>query len=63
MALATVESFEAIQLDVKTAFLNGKVDEFEIYPKQPPRFERATEEDKVLLTKKSIYGPKQTPRR
>lgn len=46
------------QFDVKTAFLNGKLDE-EIYMAQPDGFKSS---DKVLRLRKSLYGLKQAAR-
>lgn len=46
------------QFDVKTAFLNGEIDE-EIYMKQPEGFESGT---KVWRLRKSLYGLKQAAR-
>ena len=51
------------QLDVKTAFLNGQLDDDEeIYMEQPPRYAVPGEESKVCKLNKSIYGLKQAPR-
>ena len=48
------------QMDVTTAFLNGKLDE-EIYVKQPMGYVQNGFEDKVYKLKKSLYGLKQAP--
>ena len=48
-------------MDVKTAFLNGKLDE-EIYMSQPMGFEVKGQERKVCKLKRSIYGLKQSSR-
>ena len=45
-------------MDVKTAFLNGKLIE-EVYMEQPPGFETSTSTNKVCKLKRSIYGLKQ----
>ncbi len=55
-----VEDLELDQLDVKTAFLNGDLDE-EIYMQQPPGFERGGPMIACRLLK-AIYGLKQAPR-
>lgn len=48
-------------MDVKSAFLNGFLQE-EIYVEQPAGFVRKGEEDKVYKLKKALYGLKQSPR-
>lgn len=47
------------QMDVETAFLNGKV-KSEVYVKQPPGFEDGT--DEVLKLDKALYGLRESPR-
>jgi hypothetical protein len=49
-----------LQIDVKTAFLYGDLDE-EIYMDQPEGFIQPGDQDKVCLLKKSLYGLKQAP--
>ena len=49
---------ELHQMDVKTAFLNGELDE-EIYMEQPLGFIQNGQERKVCKLKRSIYGFKQ----
>lgn len=49
------------QLDVKSTFLNGILQE-KIYVEQPDGFVVQGEEDKVYLLKKALYGLKQAPR-
>lgn len=48
-------------MDVKTAFLNGDLDE-EIYMSQPEGFVITGQENKVCKLKKSLYGLKQAPK-
>ena len=48
-------------MDVKTAFLNGVVEE-EVYVEQPLGFETHDRESHVCKLKKSLYGLKQEPR-
>jgi hypothetical protein len=58
LATAAEKSLEIHQMDVKTAFLNGALEE-EIYMKQPDGYDQVP--GKVLKLKKSIYGLKQAP--
>ena len=48
-------------MDVKSAFLNGKLEE-EVYVAQPPGFEDPKNPDKVFRLNKALYGIKQAPR-
>lgn len=63
LLLSVVVNFdmELEQLDVKTAFLHGTLDE-EIYMNQPEGFIEKENESKVCLLKRSLYGLKQSPR-
>lgn len=63
LILALVNQFdlELDQLDVKTAFLNGDLEET-IYMDQPKGYVIPKYKDKVCLLKKSLYGLKQSPR-
>ncbi|KAJ0806805.1 putative RNA-directed DNA polymerase [Helianthus annuus] len=61
MALVAHFDLELHQMDVKTAFLNGDLDE-DVYMKQPEGFEPEGQEHLVCKLKKSIYGLKQASR-
>ncbi|KAL5794298.1 hypothetical protein ACOSP7_002892 [Xanthoceras sorbifolium] len=61
LSIAAQISWKVLQLDVKSAFLNGILQE-EIYVEQPNGFVVQGEEDKVYLLKKALYGLKQAPR-
>nr|GEY60703.1 zinc finger, CCHC-type [Tanacetum cinerariifolium] len=60
-ALALVSNLFIHQMDVKTAFLNGNLDE-EVYMKQHERFVLPGHENKVCKLKNSLYGLKQAPK-
>ncbi|GJT28011.1 retrovirus-related pol polyprotein from transposon TNT 1-94 [Tanacetum coccineum] len=61
LAFATYMNFIIYQMDVKSAFLNGKLKE-EVYVKQPPGFESNEFPNHVCKLDKALYGLKQTPR-
>ncbi|KAL4291703.1 hypothetical protein GQ457_14G023770 [Hibiscus cannabinus] len=61
IALAAHKSWEIYQLDVKSAFLNGYLQE-EIFIEQRKGFVNKGCDDKVYLLKKALYGLKQAPR-
>ena len=61
LSWAAIMGWEVHHMDVKTAFLHGKLEE-EIYMEQPEGFAKKGEEDMVCLLVKSLYGLKQAPR-
>jgi len=61
IALATINNLLIHQMDVKTAFLNGDLNE-EIYMKQPIGCIVSGEEHNVCKFKKSLYGLNQAPK-
>ncbi|KAH9314145.1 hypothetical protein KI387_022772, partial [Taxus chinensis] len=61
LSLVVVENLHLEQLDVKTAFLHGDLDE-EIYMEQPRGYEVRGKEKLVCRLKKSLYGLKQARR-
>ncbi|GKU97061.1 hypothetical protein SLEP1_g10245 [Rubroshorea leprosula] len=61
LAIAAYYDYEIWQMDVKTAFLNGHLQE-DIYMDQPDGFISKRQEHKVCKLKKSIYGLKQASR-
>ena len=61
MALVAHYDLELHQMDVKTAFLNGDIDET-IYMVQPENFISGDPKSMVCKLKKSIYGLKQASR-
>eukprot|EP00253_Pinus_taeda_P026498 PITA_26498 len=60
LALVALLDLELQQLDVKTAFLHGDLDE-EIYMEQPEGFVQHRNNKFVCRLKKSLYGLKQSP--
>nr|GEX80303.1 retrovirus-related Pol polyprotein from transposon TNT 1-94 [Tanacetum cinerariifolium] len=60
-AFATYMNFKVYQMDVKSAFLNGKLKE-KVYVKQPPGFQSSEFPDCVCKLDKSLYGLKQHQR-
>ncbi|TQE08812.1 hypothetical protein C1H46_005583 [Malus baccata] len=61
MALTAYFDLELHQMDVKTAFLNGELEET-IHMKQPPGFIERGKDSLVCKLNKSIYGLKQASR-
>ena len=61
LAIAAQMNWRGYQLDVKSEFLNGILQE-DIYVEQPEGFEKKGEEAKVFLLKKALHGLKQAPK-
>lgn len=61
LALAAQWKLKVFQLDVKSAFLNGDLQE-EVFVEQPLGFVKTGEEGKVYKLQKALYGLKQAPR-
>ncbi|GJZ01733.1 putative ribonuclease H-like domain-containing protein [Tanacetum coccineum] len=61
LAYASFKDFVVYQMDVKSAFLYGKIEE-EVYVCQPPGFKDLEFPDKVYKVEKALYGLHQAPR-
>ncbi|PRQ16639.1 putative RNA-directed DNA polymerase [Rosa chinensis] len=61
LSIAAQYDMEIEQMDVKTAFLHGDLEE-DIYMSQPEGFVETGKEDLVCRLRKSLYGLKQSPR-
>ncbi|GJR22661.1 putative ribonuclease H-like domain-containing protein [Tanacetum coccineum] len=61
LAYALFKDFVVYQMDVKSAFLYGKIEE-EVYVCQPPGFEDPKFPDRVYKVEKALYGLHQAPR-
>jgi hypothetical protein len=61
LAMVALYDLELEQLDVKTAFLHGELEET-IYMHQPEGFIVEGKEDHVCQLRRSLYGLKQSPR-
>ena len=57
IAIASLNNLEIHRMDVKTAFLNGELED-EIYMEQPEGFVAPGQEKKVCKLVKSLYGLK-----
>nr|GEW04651.1 retrotransposon protein, putative, unclassified [Tanacetum cinerariifolium] len=61
LAYDSFMGFMVYQMDVKSAFLYGRIEE-EVYVCQPPGFEDPDHPDKVYKVVKALYGLHQAPR-
>lgn len=61
ISVAAQNSWPIYQLDVKSAFLHGELQE-DVYVEQPLGYVKQGHEEKVYKLKKALYGLKQAPR-
>ena len=61
LAFSVAKGFKLYQMDVKSAFLNGVIEE-EVYVRQPPGFESERFPHRVFKLHRALYGLKQAPR-
>ena len=61
LAYASIMNFKLYQMDVKSAFLIGLIQE-EVYVEQPPGSEIPDKPNHVYKLQKALYGLKQAPR-
>ncbi|CAL2276266.1 unnamed protein product [Prunus armeniaca] len=61
IALAAQRGWTVYQLDVKSAFLHGELNE-DVFVEQPRGYEKKDSPNKVYKLKKALYGLKQAPR-
>ena len=57
-ALSAIENYYCVSVDVRNAYLYGKLDE-EIYMRQPQGFMARGQENKVIRLQHALYGFKQ----
>ena len=61
LACACSKNVKVYQMDVKSSFLNGELEE-EVYIEQLEGFQLSENVDYVCKLKKALYGVKQAPR-
>jgi hypothetical protein len=61
LAFSVAKGFKLHQMDVKSAFLNGVLEE-EVCVRQPSEFESERYPHRVYKFRKALYGLKQAPR-
>jgi hypothetical protein len=61
LAYACSRNIKVYQMEVKSSFLNGELEE-EVYIERPKGFQLSKNEDYVCMLKKALYGLKQAPR-
>jgi hypothetical protein len=61
IAITAVKKWKIHQMDVKTTFLNGEIEE-EVYVEQPQGFETHDKQSHVCRLKRTLYGLKQAPK-
>jgi hypothetical protein len=61
LAFAASKGFKLYQMNMKSAFLNGYIQE-EVYVRQPPGFENPKFSNHVFKLHRALYGLKQAPK-
>eukprot|EP00253_Pinus_taeda_P007112 PITA_07112 len=61
LSLSSFQNFKVFQMDVKSTFLNGDLEE-EVYIEQPDGFILGNDPNFVCRLKRALYGLKQAPR-
>ena len=61
LAYACSKNVKLYQMDIKSTFLNGELEE-EVYIEKPEGFQLSKNTDYVCKLKKDLYGLKQAPR-
>ena len=61
LSMTTMRSWPLFQFDINNIFLHGDLAK-EVYMEQPPSFIAQGESGLVCKLRRSLYGPKQSPR-